>query len=311
MMGGSGGGIFSNRNPSDLHSKIQQAEIDSAEGEFRPKVEELLGGLLSKINNRDAEDITSKLDGIKQALGDELDQSFDLRFGGSVAKHTYVDGLSDVDTLLVMKSHPSQEMSPAEVKDEVAKHLRDAISGAEVTTGTIAVTIKYGNGLELQVIPAVRHEGKMHVPSWNGERWSKINPEAFTKALTRWNDKLGKKLVPTIKLAKAINSSLPKTQQLSGYHIESLAINAFRGYDGTFTNSNMLPHLLSSISKGVLTHVTDKTGQSVHVDSYLGNVRSAERQVISHVYDRLAKRMDNATAAQSISQWGAFFNDDF
>jgi len=310
-MGGSGGSIFSGINPSDLQKKIQSAEMASAEGEFRPQVEELLGKLLSKINERDVDSINDKLDNIKQVLGDELEQSFDLKFGGSVAKHTYVDGLSDVDSLLVMKSDPNHEVAPSEVKERVASLLRDSISDAEITTGAIAVTINYSNGLELQLIPAISHDGKTHVPSWNGERWSKINPAAFTKALTRWNDKCANKLVPTIKLAKAINSTLPKAQQLSGYHIEALAINSFRGYNGEYTNSKMLPHLLNGISKGVLSHVKDKTGQSVHVDGYLGTVKSPERQLISHVYERLAKRMDNATAAQSISQWNSFFNNEF
>ncbi len=47
---------------------------------------------------------------------------------------------------------------------------------------------------------------------------------AFQQALTKRNQQCGGKLVPTIKLAKAINGQLPANQALSGYHMESLAI---------------------------------------------------------------------------------------
>ena len=41
----------------------------------------------------------------------------------------------------------------------------------------------------------------------------------------------------------------------------------------------------------VLTPIRDSTGQSVHVDGYLGNANSADRQAASHLLNRIAKKM--------------------
>jgi len=310
-MGGSGGGFFREYSPSDLHKKVKEIEQEASEYEFQPKLKAMLDDLLANANSRDVESVNSALETIKDILGDEIESSIELKFGGSVAKHTYVDGLSDVDSLLVLRGGDPADIDPSEIKDKVATHLQKTLTDAQVTSGTIAVTVKYKSGLEIQLIPALRDQTGLHVPAWTGETWSKIQPEAFTRALTNRNDQCGNKLVPTIKLAKAINSTLPKAQQLSGYHIESLAIAAFRGYKGPYTTVAMLPHFFSQIGKRVLDPVKDSTGQSVHVDGYLGASNSAERKVASHVYGRLSKRMESASASQSIAQWNALFDDAF
>ncbi len=92
-----------------------------------------------------------------------------------------------------------------------------------------------------------------------------------------------------IKLAKAINATLPDALRLSGYHMESLGIAAFRGYTGPRTVAEMLPTYFEQASKLVLQPIRDRTGQSVHVDEYLGPSDSAERVARGHVLDRVAK----------------------
>ena len=59
----------------------------------------LLGELLASANSRDVSLDQERLDYIKEELSRSLESSTDLRFGGAVAKHTYVDGLSDIDCL--------------------------------------------------------------------------------------------------------------------------------------------------------------------------------------------------------------------
>ena len=130
---------------------------------------------------------------------------------------------------------------------------------------------------------------------------------AFKEALSSRNAACGGKLVPTIKLAKAINGELPENQRLSGYHVESLAIAAFRNYTGEKTTSAMLPALFERARDLVLSPIKDSTGQSVHVDSYLGPANSVERLAASHLLGRLGRRMRNATAAASVPQWKALF----
>ena len=135
-------------------------------------------------------------------------------------------------------------------------------------------------------------------------------PENFQKALTRRNEECGGKLVPTIKLAKAVIGNLPDAQRLTGYHVESLAIAAFRSYDGTKTTAAMLPVFFEKARELVLSPISDSTGQSVHVDGYLGSANSVPRQAASHLLNRIAKRMRNASAYQSSDQWEALFGSD-
>jgi hypothetical protein len=308
-MGGSGGGrSWFPSSPKDLQAEIRQAELQLAEGSFGPELNAFLSGSLSAINSRDIDRVSSCLGDIEDHLTDELEQSFKFRFGGSVAKHTYVDGLSDVDTLLVLKDDPNQR--PRAVLEHLTAVLRARLASASVEHGWVAVTVTYADGLQIQLVPAVKTSYGLRVPAWRVDGWAEINPEKFAAALSRRNDYCGGKLVPTIKLAKAINATLPEAHQLSGYHMESLAIAAFRGYDGPQTLSKMLPHFFKQIPELLLQPIKDKTGQSVHVDTYLGASKSIARRDASHIFERVGKRMENAIASRSIELWQRLFGEE-
>ena len=49
---------------------------------------------VESANDRDAGAVRIRLEEIKAILGDTIESSVDTMFGGSVAKHTYVDGIS-------------------------------------------------------------------------------------------------------------------------------------------------------------------------------------------------------------------------
>jgi hypothetical protein len=168
--------------------------------------------------------------------------------------------------------------------------------------------VTYPDGMEIQYLPAIRTSSGLRIASLrNRNEWSNINPETFTAALTAVNKACGNKLIPTIKLAKAINATLPPDIQLTGYHIEAIAASAFGSYYEELTTSRMLPVLFERGARIVLAPIRDRTGQSVHVDEYLGDAESPQRQQISHIFTRIAKRMRNATAGRSIDQWKAMF----
>lgn len=310
-MGGSGGsgGPYFGASPDELKQQIKSSS-EELEAEFRPTLQALLDEQLSAANDRDIELVNARREEIKNVLKDELQNFIDLSYGGSVAKHTYVDGISDVDAMLVLREGDPDEIVPSEVKETVAERLAAELPHAKVSAGRIAVTIEYPDGPEIQIIPALRFGNSFRVPSWSEDTWSRINPATFTAALTRRNQQCQGKMIPTIKLTKAVNATLPESQQLSGYHIESLAIDAFRNYEGTCTTSHMLPFLLDRISERVLRPIKDSTGQSINADEYLGRSRSDRRKRISHVYGRLAKRMRTASAAKSEGQWLTMFDSD-
>jgi hypothetical protein len=309
-MGGSGGGTFTrDRSPDKLRELVEKAEGKASEAAFDGELAGILGGLLGKINGRDAALVRERLDTLKTNLSQELDGTFDQFFGGSVAKHTYVDGLSDIDSLLVINDSQLGDKNPQEVLAKIEQVLKDSLQGnASVSHGKMAVTVEYPDGMSIQLLPAIKTTSHhIHVPSSRTDGWSKIDPVAFQKALTKRNEECAGKLVPTIKLAKAINGELPEPQRLSGYHMESLAIAAFRAYDGEMTTRAMLPVFFDRAKDLVLSPIVDRSGQSIHVDEYLGSANSEERQVASHVLGRIARRMKNATASASAAQWQALF----
>lgn len=309
-MGGSGGSGWI--RPTDIAREVRNAEREVHNAGFQTDLAQHLGQLLARFNDRDAKLARRRLDQILDALGEAIDGKIEQLFGGSVAKHTYVDGLSDIDCLLVVNGTDLEKSGPRTALTTVEKILADKLKGsAEVSAGQLAVTVKYGDGMEIQLLPAVKSGDMLKIQSSRDQtRWSAIDPAKFQAGLTKYNAQCDGKLVPTIKLAKAIIGQLPDAHQLSGYHIESLAIDAFKGYAGTKTVAAMLPVFFERAKDRVLRPMTDSTGQSVHVDEYMGGSDGAERKNASHILGRIAKRMVNATAAGSLPQWRDLFGDD-
>jgi hypothetical protein len=280
-MGGSGGrSYFVKRKPEEVKRKLREEEERTHDQAFDIKVAERLGEFLSDANQRDTKAIADAIEEIKKTIETDIEGTVDPTFGGSVRKHTYVDGISDIDTLVILRDPELKSLSPREVLADFEKKVRDEMPGWEVSKGKLAVTLRK-EGLEIQVLPAILEGGKTRIPSAQGDRWSEINPQAFFRKLIKINDKFGGKIVPVIKLAKIINSQQPEGLQLSGYHVESLAIESFKSYSGPLNPKSMIEHFFDSARSLVLVPIRDKTGQSVHVDSYLGPARSKRRKEVS------------------------------
>jgi hypothetical protein len=310
-MGGGGGGGFERRTPEQLRDLVRKTEEKTAMASFEAELSGLLNVLLASYNGRDVDGVRERLSEIKTILGDAIEGTVDQIFGGSVAKHTYVDGLSHVDSLIIVND-TTLEGAPDHALERMEAILRGNLEDRpKVSRGRMAVTLDYEDGMSIQLLPAVTEvDGRLRVPSSRNEGWSNIDPERFQQALTQRNQECGNKLIPTIKLAKAIIGQLPEAQRLSGYHIESLAIAAFRGYEGKKTPAAMLPTFFEKARELVLTPVSDSTGQSVHVDDDLGPANSEQRVTSSHILGRLARRMRNATLGGSSGQWSALFGLD-
>jgi len=310
-MGGSGGGgpIRPQRTPEQVRSELAKEANQALEAGFKTKLSGVLEDLLSSFNDRNHELISSRIDELKSFIGDDLESAISSLYGGSVAKHTYVDGLSDVDTLFVLKSDDLESETPQRLIEKFRGLIKTRLgASADVTAGQMAVTVNYPDGMELQILPAVSDgTDRVLVPAANGDKWSKIAPKKFQEALTRRNQECGGKLIPAVKLAKAINSTLPESLRLSGYHLESLAVDVFRGYKGPLTTSDMIRTFYAKGKSVVLDPIRDRTGQSVNVDDYLGATGSRERQLRAGVFERIEKRMINATTASSIESWRDIF----
>ena len=104
------------------------------------------------------------------------------------------------------------------------------------------------------------------------------------------------KVVPVIKLVKKLFSSMPQQYQLSGYHVEAMAVEFFSTYNGRNTLYDMTKHYLDASIKRVLRPITDITGQSHLIDSDLGAIDSLKRQHISHHIKDIAGRFSGSDA---------------
>lgn len=310
-MSGGGGGYYSrDRDPVEFGKKIRDAETKNLSDKYLADVAKEIGDLLAKYNNRDTESINRHISTILQKLQKELEGSVELNLAGSVSKHTYIDGFSDVDALLVLNSSELKDKSPQQAKEIIAKLIQERLPSTKVEVGSTAIKVSFEK-IDIQLLPAVKSDSDYQIGNKDGSEWSSINPKAFTDKLTATNKELSGKLIPTIKLVKSIFAQQSsEKKQLDGYHIEALAIQAFKNYNGGTTHREMLRHFFDKAKDLVLRPMKDSSGQSIHVDDSLGAVNSIPRLIVSGAMDRISKRMETADAYQSSDRWKALLTGE-
>ncbi|MGO9022293.1 MAG: CBASS oligonucleotide cyclase [Syntrophobacteraceae bacterium] len=303
-MGGGGGGFFSGTSDiTKLTQKIRDSEAKARDQSFDSRISEIIDKLLTRYNNRDRDAIQKHLDTIKQSLEKDIAGSVDLLFGGSVAKHTYVDGLSDVDILVLLDQTDLVDKSPAQAKDYFFHRLKVRFPKSKIIKGQLAVTVRFGD-IDIQLLPSVRHLSGYKISDESGESWSAlIKPRVFAQQLSTVNQTLGNNIVPTIKIVKSILSELPERHRLSGYHTEALATLIFESYDGAKNTKSMLAHFFEYAQIHILKPIQDKTGQSIHVDDYLDEAMSRKRQLAANALSRISRRIRNADGAHLMEEW--------
>jgi hypothetical protein len=304
--GGSSGGSFLGNTPQTVAQSIRDVETKAKSEQFESDVAGLLGDVLASANDRNTDAVAIHLDEIRKALGKDIDGSVDLLFGGSISKRTYVDGVSDVDAFVVLNNSELAGKSPREVCDYFLARLRERFATSEVAPDGFALDIRFSD-VTVQVVPVIRKGEDYRLPNDNCTAWSRVRPKAFTDALTAVNKACANKVVPTIKLAKALMASLPETRRISGYHSELLATQIFTAYDGPLTPKAMVQHFFVKAPQLVRAPIRDPTRQSPFVDDHLGPSNSVERLTIADSLDRIGRRLRNADGAQSVEQWRELF----
>ena len=233
--------------------------------------------LLTQYNQRNTAATTRHIDGLCQILSQE-GEVVQTMFGGSVRRHTYVNGLSDVDVLLIVNESSLVSRPPADTIEHVREIVARRLHNNQVRAGNLAVTVKYADGTEVQVLPAIRRaSGGVRIADPVSGRWSNVtHPENFVRKLVEVNQANGNRVVPTIKLAKAIADCFIRRSEhkISGYHMESLAVEAFRNYQGERGHRAMLNRLFRNSVNAVMQPISNSTGQSRYVDEYLGEAGS-------------------------------------
>ena len=200
-MGGSGGGFWS--QPRQLNKIRHDVELKNNESAFNSEVANIIDNALSEYNDRDVDVINKHLETLKSALSKDIEESIEMRFGGSVAKHSYVDGMSDIDILANVGKTELSSKSPEELLHYFKERIEDRLPNTKVEVGTMSVIVKYSDGNELQLLPSIKTATGIRVANSNGVGWSNVvKPHIFARKLTDVNNNNGGFVVPVIKLFK-------------------------------------------------------------------------------------------------------------
>ena len=218
------------------------------------------------------------------------------KFGGSVQKATYVTGLSDVDVLLIVNQSSLKSKQPSMVIAHVRDTIKRRLPKNPVSEGKLAVTVSYADKTEIQILPAIRTIDGFRIAAPGSNKWSNVlHPGSFVERLIKVNNARGGRVVPVIKLAKAMADCFitQKERKISGYHMESLAIAAFTGYQGPLDPKAMLNRLFSHSTKAVMSPIKDSTGQFRYVDEYLGSADSGPRKRASNYFGQMRSKVNS------------------
>ena len=296
---------------------LEESDIDALKAEARRRLEDSqndsainswLHQELALVDGRNVNLLGRYLDVIQDVFNAKNYLVERLELGGSVAKHTYVDGLSDVDALVTLREGFSEGRSPEEIRRGLADILRQGLPRSDVRNiweGTLAVTVEFIDGMEIQLLPANVVDSGVAIASSDGKSWSPIRPLEFATSLIDANRDQGGRVVPVIKLAKAIFANSKDEFGISGYHVEALAIEAFRNYSESRTPKAMVAHFMRYASQRVLTPIGDVTGQSHFVDEYLGAENSPARVRLSLSLTALTDIMSHS---RSPDDWMGLFH---
>ena len=252
--------------------------------------------LLIQYKRRNTKAVTRHLRSVCDILSHEDDHVVQTKFGGSVQKGTYVTGLSDIDVLLIVNQSSLKNRPPSKVIAYVRNTIKQRLPENPVTAGRLAVTVGYGDKTELQILPAIRTSDGFRIAEPGSIKWSNVcHPDRFVDRLIEVNNACGGRVVPTIKLAKAMADCAIRdsSRKISGYHMESLAIDAFAEYEGELDPKSMLVHFLGYSIKAVMNLIEDPTGQTSHVDGYLGQAKSKLRRGASTQFGQMRSKVNS------------------
>ena len=254
--------------------------------------------LLARYTRGNQQAVTRHLDSLCNVIRNE-GHVVQTMYGGSVQRGTYVTGLSDVDILLIVNQSSLVNQPPARVIQQVRRTIKGQMPNNPVGAGNLAVTVGYASGIEIQVLPAIRTtSGGVRIAEPGSTSWSNVvHPETFARRLAEVNDANNGRVVQVIKLAKAMADCFitRPSRKFSGYHIESLAIRAFRNYQGPQDPMAMLNHFLRHSMTAVKSPIADTTGQSEYVDEYLGPANSRLRNRASTYFSQMRANVNSCT----------------
>ena len=162
------------------------------------------------------------------------------------------------------------------------------------------MTVEYADGTEIQLLPAIRTKsGGIRIAQPGSNQWSKIaHPERFAEKLAEVNKATNGRVVPLIRLAKTMADCYIRrnNRKIGGYHMESLAIDAFAEYYRPLDTKSMLIHFLGHSMEAAKRPIVDSTRQSRYVDESLGLADSGPRNRAATYFGQMRGFVNRCTS---------------
>ncbi len=264
------------------------------------EVADFLQEKLREINSHDYDAINRHKETIADKLKSDCDVE-DIRFGGSHSTHTDVKGLSDIDMLADLGDFKGSQSSDQAIKD-FTNAIKERLPNTKVSAGVMAVTVEFSDGLQVQILPAFRHQDSYRISDPNGKGWIQTFPKPFARELTSVNQKQSGGVVPTIKLIKSICDA--NNVGVSSYHVSNMALDVFKHYTGPKTHQKMLQHFFNKAKSLCLRPTADPSGQTQYVD---GDLSSSERKRMARDFAQVENRIKKAMESPSLAKWKDLF----
>src|SRR6478609_5763406 len=161
-MGGSGGGFWAGK-PGKFADAIREAHQATGADAYEAEVAQFLSEVLAAVNSRDVDTIARHVESIRRALNDDIDGAIDLLFGGSISRRTYVDGISDVDALVILDRARFDTDDPELVCAYLGQRMTDRFPRGNVARDGFAVSVWFGE-LKVELVPVLRTPSGVALP---------------------------------------------------------------------------------------------------------------------------------------------------
>lgn len=227
------------------------------------------------------------LDLIHAELNDAPYAPFKVELAGSAEKDTFNEGISDIDLRAVTDNGTLLGLPPRVAKKLILKQIASIDEKTKPRLGHQTVTISK-KGHDYQIIPVVKSKGTTYVPSEDGRYWKAVDLHAFDRELHKLNKRTGGRFCEAVRFVKILsNQYMPKQFRLSGYHIETMALEILRNCPSSMDRTKMVDTILNSIPSRVRYYSPDITGETKAVDHDLGSSYNNNRKYISKHYRNL------------------------
>lgn len=242
---------------------------------------------------------------------------------GSTTRGSAIASYSDLDLLLVLKTHEVQWGSgwkrSTTVLDEVRNRLQERYQRTEIGRDGQAVVMEFGDGEHpIDVVPGVfagmeQKRPAYWIPDGSGD-WMKTSPAAHSAYILTGDTASGGKLKNTAKLVKFWRVCRNPEIPLNSFHLE-LVLASKAICSGIKTYGQCLLELFSTLEQRSCAALQDPLGISGWVkaassDAKRATVQAAVQFAADHARRALLSEQAGDTQ-EAIRQWDLVFNGQF